>query len=95
MVDLRYFSKKPVSSSAKGNITNIKSGGNAYSLSKWCEEFGHEKLMKDAIDRIDDECSTHSSNTVTESTLLLTAVIDESIHLDGFFIILLIDPAAV
>lgn len=51
--------------------------------------------MKDAIDRIDDECSTHSSNTVTESTLLLTAVIDESIHLDGFFIILLIDPAAV
>ena len=70
-------------------------GGNAYSLSKWCEEFGHEKLMKRVIDRINDEGSALSSNDITESTLLLPAVIDESNHLDGFFILLRIDSAAV
>jgi len=51
--------------------------------------------MKRVIDRINDEGSALSSNDITESTLLLPAVIDESIHLDGFFIILLIDSAAV
>jgi len=51
--------------------------------------------MKRVIDRINDEGSALSSNDITESTLLLPAVIDESDHLDGFFILLRIDSAAV
>jgi hypothetical protein len=60
-------------------------------------KFGHEKVTNKIIDRIMEECSASSSSStdiVMESSLLMSAVTDESIHLDGLYILVRRDPTA-
>lgn len=66
------------------NVTRLSSG-TAFQVAH--NRFGHEKVTNEVIDRI-------SADTDMESSLLISAVIDQSIHLDGLYILMHRDPTA-
>jgi hypothetical protein len=65
-----------------------------------CMYSGQERVMKEVVDCIAEYClfsSTSSSTTnttCTETSLLMSAVTDESIHLDRLYILMRRDPTA-
>jgi hypothetical protein len=72
-----------------------------------CKQFGHDNVIKEVMDQIakyypitlaavapTSTTTTTTTTTITESSILLLAVTDEKIHLDGLYMLLRRDPTA-
>jgi len=64
-----------------------------------CKSYGRDAVTKEVIDCMMDHCATTATNKstttpTTESDLLLPAVTDESIYLDGLYTLIRKDPTA-
>ena len=57
-----------------------------------CNKHGQEKVMNEVLDCIANCCAASTSPSTMESSLLMTAVTDESIHLEGLYTLLRKDP---
>jgi hypothetical protein len=99
---LQYFPKKfgyvfcEGTHNEQGDETKVFSGS-PFQLA--CMVFGQEKVLNEVVNRIAEYCSTTATCTRTTtntemSLLIMSAVTDESIHLDGLYILLRRDPTA-
>jgi len=63
-----------------------------------CDKYGQQKIMKLVMDSIQEYCasstSTSAANNNRETSLLLSAITDKSIHRDALYILLRKDPTA-
>ncbi|OEU10859.1 hypothetical protein FRACYDRAFT_246732 [Fragilariopsis cylindrus CCMP1102] len=57
-----------------------------------CHRHGQEKVMNEVLDCIANYCAASASPSTMESSLLMSAVTDESIHLEGLYTLLRKDP---
>ncbi|OEU09074.1 hypothetical protein FRACYDRAFT_248933 [Fragilariopsis cylindrus CCMP1102] len=91
---LRYFPEKLAFVFCKGTHRNRDDGKKRtrtpFRLA--CNKHGQEKVMNEVLDCIANYCAASASPSTMESSLLMTAVTDESIHLEGLYTLLRKDP---
>jgi hypothetical protein len=89
---MRYFPEKLGFVFFEGTQRVHDDGTEPFKLA--CYEHGQEQVMNEFFDCVAKCCAASASPSTMESSLLMSAVTDESIHLEGLYTLLRKDPSA-